>query len=115
MSNTTDLIVGKNYRINKYFWNVYPNKDSLAKYGYPLISTTPYLNVAQRECEYWSKYLNKMVYCVGPMVTVKIIEFDGNYIHIQTLETPDNDSIDGWILVQQTKYWVEGCFTESQT
>ncbi|MEI8137752.1 MAG: hypothetical protein WCH21_10555 [Bacteroidota bacterium] len=70
--------------------------------------------MAQRECEYWSKYLNKMVYCVGPMVTVKIIEFDGNYIHIQTFETPDNDIIDGWILVQQNKYWVEGCFTESQ-
>lgn len=111
------LVPQKLYRINQYFWLLYPTEgtgaaaaaarphDPRARAHGALATTAA--SVAGGWASYWSERLNCIVSFLNEGDVVMIVEVSGEQVKVINQE-----GVSGWINFPETEEWVKGTIVE---
>ena len=101
--------IGKLYQIKKYFWLLYPSKETVEA-----ASAAAFAKVAAQSIGggvEWSDYLSQEFNCnvtfIPPNSIFCLLEEDGNFLKI--LST--NGEL-GWMVYPRKEQWTKGCIEE---
>ena len=102
------LNVGKLYKIEKYFWLLYPSKDIAARHATAGTATTTVVATTTAACAaaYWSKQFNCNLTYISPKTILFPVEIDGNYAKVISTEGV------GWMIYPESEPWTKGCIEE---
>lgn len=93
----------KLYRINQYFWLLYPTKET-AVAAAVVAAAAP---AAGGRASYWSERLNCIVSFLNEGDVVMIVEVSGEQVKVINQE-----GVSGWINFPETEEWVKGTIVE---
>lgn len=94
------LVPQKLYRINQYFWLLYPTKETA-------VATTATPARAASAAGGWASYLNCIVSFLNEGDVVMIVEVSGEQVKVINQE-----GVSGWINFPETEEWVKGTIVE---
>jgi len=83
--------VGKLYQFNRYYWLLYPSKDTAA-----VAPAAPVEATAANWANYWSKRLDCNVSYISPNSLFMLLEHTGNFCKILSTE-----GMVGWIILAE--------------
>ena len=87
---------GKLYQVKKYFWYLYPSKETAADAAAAVSATA-----------YWSKEFNCNVTYISPNSIFCLLESNGKFLKVLTT----NGEI-GWMIYPKKQPWTKGCIEE---
>lgn len=102
------LVPQKLYRINQYFWLLYPTEGTGAAAA-PLVAAAGVRAAATAGgwASYWSERLNCIVSFLNDGDVVMIVEVSGEQVKVINQE-----GVSGWINFFETEEWVKGTIVE---
>lgn len=93
---------GKLYQINKYFWLLYPTKETAVAARAALAAAARSARAAAASwASHWSKHLNCDVYFLNTEDTIMVVEVSGVQIKVINQEGKS-----GWINFPLDEVWV---------
>jgi hypothetical protein len=78
--------IGKLYKVKKYFWLMFPTKQTVAAAHAAAAAAAAYHTVPENTASYWSKQLNCEVTYFSPDSYIVYFEEDGVYKNVLTSE-----------------------------
>ena len=102
------MIIGKLYQIKKYYWLVYPSKETAGHAAdVRRAAAVGSVAVAVPEAAYWSKLLKCNVTYIPENNIFCFLEKDEKFIKVLS----SNGEI-GWMIYRKNENWTKGCFEE---
>ena len=101
------MIIGKLYQIKKYYWLVYPSKETAAEAPASAGPHPDATGAAAARAAYWSKELNCNVTYIPENNIFCLLEQDEKFMKVLS----SNGEL-GWMCYPKDQEWTKGCFEE---
>jgi hypothetical protein len=101
------MIIGKLYKVKKYYWILYPSRDIAALAYVAIAAAIATADVADNWANYWSEQLNCNVSYVETNSMFVLLEQTERFCKVLSTEGKV-----GWIIYPENEAWTKNCIEE---